>query len=218
MNQYPRYSFTNDPLKPATIFLGDHQTPVWIQQRWEEGEYAGFIQKNGCGHCCVAMAARLQGVEIDPYEEFSLCCSMWGIPDLKQQYGYLSVAGIVKIMAHLGIPALAKDTIRQGTQAAAQDICNALKEGKQVILVSNAKRYKDNPFSPGTHYILAVGYTEDGRILIGNSTIRAKDLAVQFADFNMLEQALIADGGANPDLTWGEPAIQPENFGYVIVG
>ena len=70
MNRYPRYSFTNDPLKPATIFLGDHQTPVWIQQRWEEGEYAGFIQKNGCGHCCVAMAARLQGVDLTPMRNF----------------------------------------------------------------------------------------------------------------------------------------------------
>ena len=215
---YPRYEFAEDPAAPAKVFWKGRETPVWIQQRWTEGAFSKFIQENGCGHCCVAMAARLHGVDIDPHREFELCRALWGEPDLQRQYGYLTVAGVSKILNHLGIPALAKDTARQGTEKAAQDICAALREGKQAIMISVAKRYPGNPFSPGAHYILAVGYTEDGRILIANSTIRAKEIAIQFADPEMIERALPVNGGANPLLTWGEPAIQPECFGYVIVG
>ncbi|MBR5295784.1 MAG: C39 family peptidase [Clostridia bacterium] len=218
VNFYPKYEFADDPKKPANVYLKGQETPVWIQQRWTEGEFSKFVQENGCGHCCVAMAAKLHGVDIDPHREFELCCTLWGMPDLQKKYGYMTVAGVAKILNHLGIPAIAKGTAEQGTKAASEDICLALKEGKMAIMISVPKRYPDNPFSPGGHYILAVGYTEDGRILIANSTIRAKDLAIQFASFDMIERALPENTYANPALTWGEPAVQSECYGYVIVG
>ena len=55
------FIFEDDERIPVTVKKGEYSTPVWIQTAWEEGELAPYIQKNGCGHCCVTMAARLAG-------------------------------------------------------------------------------------------------------------------------------------------------------------
>ena len=54
------FKYTGSEAIPAEVTLGEHTTPVWIQQKWEEGQYAEYVRKNGCGHCCTAMAARLR--------------------------------------------------------------------------------------------------------------------------------------------------------------
>lgn len=97
---------TNDPAIPAMIRIGQQQTPVWIQSAWTQVEYALYIRRNGCGHCCTAMAARLQGIQIDPYQAYLLCRQLWGDPEeAKGQDHFQTVAGIVKILQHLHIPA-----------------------------------------------------------------------------------------------------------------
>ena len=59
------YAFTDNPSIPAVVTRGVYSTPVWLQQDWEDGEFACYIRGNGCGHCCIAMAANLHGVKID---------------------------------------------------------------------------------------------------------------------------------------------------------
>ena len=215
---YAAYQFTNNEKIPAVVSLGKKQTPVWIQQRWEEGEFAKYIRGNGCGHCCTAMAAQLHGVSIDPSQEYMLCRSLWGAPDEVNLFNWLSVAGITKILTHLHIPALCRDTLSQGVQNAAKDIVSALKDGKQVIFVSTPDHFPDNPFSSGDHYVLAVGLTEDGSILIANSSLRGSQTGIQHTDLATIEKALPPAGTAAPDKTWGEPAYQQACYGYVIVG
>lgn len=105
--KYVTYALTNDVYIPAIIQMGDSSTPVWRQQRWDKGEYAEFIQKNGCGHCCTAMVARLHGVNIDPHIEFEYCRKHWGIPKKEHphQGNWISVSGIVKVLTHFHITA-----------------------------------------------------------------------------------------------------------------
>ncbi len=56
-----RYEFINEERAVIRIVLGDRSTPVWFQNRWgsDEREFSEFIVRNGCGHCCAAMALSL---------------------------------------------------------------------------------------------------------------------------------------------------------------
>ena len=91
------YTFTGDENAPAIVSIGNKSTPVWIQQNWQDGEYAQYVRKNGCGHCCTAMALNLNGVKINPHEEFEHCRKMWGEPRMSEpinEDNFLSVKGI----------------------------------------------------------------------------------------------------------------------------
>ena len=63
--QYASYELIHTDLIPAIVRIGDAATPVWHQAKWSEGEYQEFVRKNGCGHCCAAMALCLHGIDID---------------------------------------------------------------------------------------------------------------------------------------------------------
>ena len=96
---YAKYNKRDDYLIPSEVILGDNITPVWLQQRWTDGEFSEYIVRNGCGHCCTAMTANLKGIKITPYEEYELCRKLWGAPNAgEQQDHFLSVAGIVKVL------------------------------------------------------------------------------------------------------------------------
>ena len=72
------------------------------------GEYQEFVRKNGCGHCCASMALRLNGIDIDPHKEFTLCMELWGEPEKDRAFpqdNLQSVAGITKILNHFGVKA-----------------------------------------------------------------------------------------------------------------
>ncbi len=93
------YKFTGNKKIPAEITLNEHLTPVWIQQKWEIGDYAEYIRRNGCGHCCTAMALNLNGVKITPHEEFELCRRLWGESRMYEPFdedNFISASGIVK--------------------------------------------------------------------------------------------------------------------------
>ena len=211
------YYFTNEHLTPAVVRVGEYETPVWMQQRWEEGEYAQFIRNNGCGHCCAAMAARLQGVTIDPYEEYVHCLSLWGEPT-GDQGNWLSTAGVEKVLRSLGVPAQGFGVKDQGAKQATEHILAALKEGKQVIFTSNPDHYPDNPFSKGYHWVMAVSVQEDGTVLIANSSEKAAPEGIQFVLPEVIEKALFKEATAPKDMTWGELQRIHEGSGYIIVG
>lgn len=217
----PAYIFTGDKKIPAEVTLKEYTTPVWIQQKWEQGEYAQYIQKCGCGHCCTAMALNLNGIKINPHEEFTLCREMWGEPRYKEpldEDNFISASGIVKIISSFGIAAQCFGVPEGRCDAAARHIEDMLKIGKQVILWSApSDKLPNNPFSPGEHYVLAVGINEDGSILIANSSERsdAKD-GIQHTDCETIAKVL-REGCDPQDFTWGRYDLK-HSGGYVVIG
>lgn len=218
---YAIFRYTGDSALPAHITLGDKTTPVWIQQKWKDGEWAQFIQRNGCGHTCTAMALNLNGIKINPHEEFALCRKMWGEPRMGEplnEDNFISASGIVKVIQSFGIKAQAYGIPEGGTEDAAQHIEDMLKLGKQVIFWSHpSDRLPDNPFSSGEHYVLAVGFTQDGEILIANSSENAavKD-GIQKTNRTTIAKAL-REGVEPMDFTWGRYDLI-HSGGYVVVG
>ena len=217
----PEIRFTGDEKAPAVITVGKHSTPVWIQQLWTEGEYAKFIRENGCGHCCTAMALSLCGVTTTPYEEFLLCREKFGAPKANgepTEENYHSVGGMVKIFSQFGIKAEYFGVPATKAEESAEHIENALKEGKLVIFWSHPSyKLPDNPFSPGEHYVLAVGIDKENRILIANSSSRSgAENGIQYTDKETIAKALF-EGCEPKDFTWGRHDLK-NSGGYVVVG
>ena len=216
---YASYQMRNTDLIPCTVSINGASTPVWHQAQWEGGEYEQFVRKNGCGHCCAAMALNLHGVAITPHEEFALCRTLWGEPNREQEYpqgNYQTVAGIAKILRHHGVAAECFGVPTR--EEAAAHIDAVLRAGKQVIFWANPREdFPENPFSVGEHYVMAVGYTEDGEILVANSSKRKAPDGVQCVDVDTIAKALYL--GAEPyDLTWGQKGFHRHCAGYVVVG
>lgn len=207
----------DNPMIPATVCLGEKKTPVWIQTQWQQGEFAVYIRRNGCGHCCTAMAANLHGVTIDPYGIYTLCRKLWGTPENGQDH-FLSVGGITKVLRHLQIPAQCFGVAEGEEAAAASHIMECLKMGKQVIFISDPFRDPGNLFSTGYHYVLAVGIQEDGRVLIANSSETVTAGGVQTATETQIASALYQGGTANEEMTWGEIERLWEGCTYVVAG
>ena len=218
--EYAEYKVVGTEVVNVVVTLGYESTPVWRQDKWPDvGEYREFVRKNGCGHCCAAMALNLHGIKIDPHEEFSLCRKIWGEPDKNREFpqdNLQSVAGIAKIIRHhgvaaeyFGVPDLDK---------AREHIEKSLKEGKQIIFWAHpTEDYPENPFTKTEHYVMAVGYTKDGKILVANSAFKYSELGVHLSDIEEIARALFF--GADPiDMTWGERAHYVNCAGYVVVG
>ena len=93
-----------------------------------------------------------------------------------------------------------------------------LKAGKQVIFWAQPREdFPENPFSFGAHYVMAVGYTEGGEILIANSSKRKAPSSVQTVDIGTVAKALYLDTDPT-DKTWGEKGDHIHCAGYVVVG
>lgn len=215
------YRCTGDSAAPAIITINKNSTPVWIQQEWIAGEYAELIRKNGCGHCCTSMVLNLNGIKIDPHEEFSLCRKMWGKPRMGEplfEDNFLSETGIEEIIKSFGIRAKAYGVENGKAYETSVFIENQLKEGKQVIIWSHpSDKLPDNPFSSGEHYVLAAGITDDGKILIANSSKKAHtQTGVQFADRETIEKVLF-EGTQTSDYTWGRYDFS-KSGAFVVVG
>ena len=211
---YASYRLTDNDYIPACVMLDGREAPVWRQARWDTGDYREFIVKNGCGHCCTAMALCLHGVTLDPHGEFSLCRTLWGEPS-EREGNWQSASGIVKILGHHGVAAACFGV---GDRArAAVHIEEALHAGKQVIVWSHpSPDFPENPFSKNEHYVMAVGYTAGGEILIANSSEIAAPLGVQTVDIDTIRRALYL--GADPiEATWGLVDL-PHSGGYIVVG
>lgn len=211
------YTLTGEFLTPAVIRTETGETPVWMQQRWQEGEFAVYVRKNGCGHCCTAMAARLHGVAMDPYTEYEHCRRLWGEPG-PQQGHWLSTAGIVKVLHSLNVPAEGFGVESMGPEQAVAQILAALRAGKQVIFTSNPDHYPDNPFSNGYHWVMAVALQADGTVLIANSSDKAVTDGIQTVTPDIIERALFREATAPEDMTWGEEARIHVGSGFIVVG
>lgn len=219
--EYARYELIGNDHTPSIVYVGNESTLVWRQNRWDTGEYQEFVRKNGCGHCCATMALNLHGVKINPHEEFTLCRKLWGEPKKDREFpqdNLQSVSGITKILRHHGVNAEYFGV--KNLEETAKRFDEALKSGKQVIFWAHPtpeNPFPENPFSMFEHYVMAVGYTEKGEILIANSSERWTATGVQLVNMATIMRALFF--GADPiDMTWGERDHYINCSGYVVVG
>lgn len=212
------YKKTNDPDMPAVIMANGRETPVWLQAFWKTGPDVYYIHWNGCGHCCTAMAARLQGVkDIDPAKEYARCKELWGEPTGDQDH-FQTVLGIEKILKSFGVKAEALGAPSDPWELKGR-LEKELHAGKQVIFWSHPIEGKEteNPFSAGEHYVMACGYDKAGNIVIANSGKQTTPAGVQTVDMDTVLKALYA--GAIPEVeTWGEVERLEGCAGIVIVG
>lgn len=213
----PEYTFTDNEKIPVTISDGKHTSPVWIQQLWDDGEYASFIRNNGCGHCCAAMALNLRGIDVTPYEEFELCRRMWGVPDEKNgEYNYQSVSGITKVMRYFDVECEYFGVPHGKSLDAERHIKESLGNGKLVIFWSHpSDKLPDNPFSTGEHYVLAFGIDEENKIYVANSSNRVCKDGVQIVDADIIREVLF-EGSEPKELTWGRADLKYTG-GYVVI-
>lgn len=217
---FPTFAFTGNENVPARIFLNGHSSDVWLQAKWQDGEYAEFVRENGCGHCCVAMVLNLHGIKITPHEEFGFCRKIWGEPNTEEQireYNYISVRGMVQILENFGVKAQSFGVEEGSCHKCAQHIENELLAGNQVIFWSHpSEKLSVNPFSTGDHYVLAVGIAENGKILIANSSLKgATSDGIQYTDTDTIAKVLYE--GCKPyDFTWGRLEMI-HSSGYVVV-
>lgn len=224
--EYAVYGELCERYAKSYVALGRMRTPVWQQQCWGEGEYAEFIVRNGCGHCCAAMALTMHGIAINPHGEYALCRELWGAPrELRRPDGtkegqgnFQSNAGIVKMLRHHGVPAEGFGVPSQG--AAREHIDGALRRGRLVIFESHPTAdFPDNPFSTGEHWVMAVGYTEDGRVLVANSSVKASKTGVDIVSLDTVVRALYLGSEPDGEMTWGEWRDDfKSGTGYIVVG
>ena len=225
MSKTVKYEFTKEQLIPAIMHRNGNKTPIWMQQRWQDGKYAVYVRQNGCGHCCVSMVCNLLGIEMNPHAHIERCVKLWGEPSIasngNQQYYFLTPNGIVESLTGMGVKAECFGHKNQGVDSAVKHIVNSLKDGKMVIFISSpSKEFLDNPFSKGDHYVLAVGITESGKILIANSStngIYTIGEGVQEVDEVAIKKSL--NPIAEPIKTkWGEITDLHEGIGYIVIG
>lgn len=204
---------TDDEKIYAYVSLNGFETPVWKQKAFDEGQYAFYVRRNGCGHCCCAMAARLYGVETDPYREMETCVERWGEPEKGRDW-YQTARGITEILHSFGISstALGVPTGEEELEETRRLMESALSSGHPVIIWSHPYK-KDNPFSAGEHYVLAVGHDKDGNVVIANS-----GKGVQLCGMDTVMDVLYK-GAAAENTEWGidDDDTIPQSGGIVIV-
>lgn len=204
-------------LIPARLDIDGRTTPVWRQQRFDHRPHGEYLSRNGCGHCCTAMALQLHGVELDPHDEYEYCLTLWGEPQAHQGR-YLSVGGITAVLRSFGVAAECFGVPQGGAPQATEHILRALHEGHQVIFWSApSPDFPDNPFSRGSHYVMAFGFDEDGLVLVANSSQRWGAPPVQHVTADTVCRALFDGCTAEGSKTWAEPADHRGCAGYVIV-
>ena len=216
---YASFELTGNPLIPSIVHLGDRSTPVWLQNRWENGPYTRYVRANGCGHCCTAMALCLCGHSVTPYEEYLRCRDIFGVPDEVRTFHWLTMAGIAASLQSYGVrgEAFGHGGGEAGIGAALAHIRASLAEGHLVIFCSAPLR-KDNPFSTGLHYVLLTGLDGDGNAIVANSSLKARPstVGVQIVPLTAVGEAMRPEGCTlQSDLTWGLIGHYPT--GYVVV-
>ncbi len=148
-----------------TVALNGKQMRVWNQHKLV-GKYKTMLDKHGCGVCCGAMAATLMGRSITPLQFAEKAVAQFGYKNTA-----ISTAGIVTVMKKLKIPAVRYSVTKANLSRIRKKIDTALKAGKPVICWTYPYDGK-NLFAKGSHYVLAVGYTKEGKVLVANSGSR----------------------------------------------
>lgn len=166
-NYIVTYKSSSDKTAPMTVMQNGVSSPVW-NQNVLTGAYAEALKKHGCGACCAAVAARLHGYKTcTPETVLQEGVKQWAAPTSNQSYA-LSCNGMATILENFGIDAASYTVTASNLTNIKSNMTAALKQGKQVILFTH--KYDNNdPFGSGDHYVLAVGYDKNGKIVVANS-------------------------------------------------
>lgn len=194
-----------------TVKLGEQHTTVWNQHK-RHGDWKGELDKHGCGISCAAMAANLKGPlkHTTPEGLMEQAVKVLGRKKHGQLYA-ISTAGIVRVLKHEGVKAARYNVTAKNVGAVKKKIDKALKAGNPVICWTCA-RMDGDPFARGHHYVLAVGYTKGGKVLIANSGGRGP---VQIVSLDTLCKYLHR-GNTGKDRGWYTNTR--DSAGIVIVG
>lgn len=191
------------------VRLDGKETTVWKQSALT-GTYAAQLKAHGCGSCCVAMAACLNEVAAEPESVMKLAVNLWGKPGTGESYA-LSAKGAATLLNQLGVTATAYTITGANLTAMRTVIKKALQSGKQVICFTH-KYDSNDPFASGDHYVLAVGYNKDDKIVVANSGGPGR---IQKVSLTKL-MTYIYHSGTGKDATWLKTSAG--SAGIVIVG
>lgn len=187
------------------VTLNGKRVQVWNQHK-QTGKYKTLLSKHGCGMCCGAMAATLMGRSTTPALFTEMAVALFGA-----RSAAISTAGIVKVLKKIKVSAKRYNVTRTNGDNIKSKIKAALKAGKPVICWTAPNDNKD-PFSGGHHYVLAVGYTKEGKVLVANSGGRGP---IQLTSLDTLCQYLY-HACTGKDTGWCRSAAG--SAGIVIVG
>lgn len=130
--------------------------PRYYQNDYADVAYGSSnLKDNGCGPTSFAMAASyITGTQITPKDAVQWCGNRYWVSGHGTSWSYFAAAA-----KHFGLGVTVKETA-VGSQTA---VMNALKNGKMVI-ASQAPGL----FTRHGHFILLVGVTSDGKILVND--------------------------------------------------
>lgn len=177
---------------------------VWRQSALG-GALANELKRHGCGSCCAAVAANLAGKNTSPEAVLRLGERLWGKPAGKESYA-LSVKGIAALLKALGVSA----EVCVGN-IETEKVRKALLAGKSVVCFTHAYDSRD-PFAGGDHYVLAVGFDKEDKVIVANSSGAQR---VQTIPLDTLCR-YIYRGGTGTDKQWLRTS--KGSAGIVIVG
>lgn len=150
----------------SKVTLNGKTLTVWNQHQ-RSGKYKEQLSSSGCGLCTCAMAAVLAGVGTTPEKVVELAVKKWG--KAKDGHWCISGKGMETLLKSYGVSSdyelVTKDNLIR-TKAL---IKTALEAGHPVACWTDDNGLKDDPFSSGEHWVLAVGYDKDGKIVVANS-------------------------------------------------
>lgn len=142
------------------------RTVTVLNQHRLSGTYKGVLSTNGCGACCASFALALQGKKVTPSAILKAGVKKWG---KWPRAASISAQGLATLIKGYGVPASYVSVSKSNRAIVKITIGAALKSGRQVICWTAPNGHAGDPFSTGDHYVLAVGYAPDGKIIVANS-------------------------------------------------
>lgn len=131
-----------------------------VNQHKLKGTYAKELSAHGCGACCASFALAFLGKKITPAEVLKKAVSLWG---KWPKHPLISANGIAAILKKYGFKAKS-GVVTKGNRVTVKTLIDvSLKAGKPVIC------WTAKGFAAGDHYVLAVGYNKQGRVVVANS-------------------------------------------------
>lgn len=190
------------------IYLRGYSTLPLKQSGRPDGPWKEQLAKHGCGACSLRIALNLSGkCALTPEHVMDRAKQLFGSKLSGESYG-LSALGMVTIAESYGVKAEALPVTAATRLERGAEIDAALKACKRVCCWC-----KSEPFSRSTHHwVVAVGYDADGKVMIANSGGPDR---VQRVTLNTLVNGLYAGGKLTAN-EWLRSANG--SAGVVIVG
>lgn len=146
-----------------TVRLNGRSTLVLNQSTRPAGTWQKELKAHGCGACCARIGLNLAGKSLKPEDVMDKAKQLFGKKLTGESYG-LSAQGIATICIDYGVRAEALPVTKSTLPERKRDLDAALRAGKTVCCWVNGA-----PFSSNHHWVIAVGYDANGKIVVANS-------------------------------------------------